>query len=135
VRIGWCYCIVLVIVLSIYVFFTLYFMELLTSRSLIGIGIDKAIISKISLVSSSLEYHILALGYTRVRDDLLNPTQRQRVFIYIGVIICFTAGIIAPGVKFFITFNFTVFQWVRNCTKSFSISLVLTGYTGIYYRD
>jgi hypothetical protein len=118
-----------------YVFFTLTSMELLTSRSLIGIGIDKAIISRISLASSSLEYHILALGYTRVRDDLRSPTQRQKFFIYIGVIICFTAGIIAPGIKFFISFNFTVFQWVRNCTKSFSIGLALTGYIGIHYRD
>jgi hypothetical protein len=73
VRIGWCYYIVLVIVLSMYVFFTLYFIELLTSCSLIGISINKAIILKISLVSSSLKYYILALGYTRVRDDLLNP--------------------------------------------------------------
>jgi hypothetical protein len=49
-----------------------YFMELLTSRSLIGIGINKAIILKISLVSSSLKYYILALGYIRVRNDLLD---------------------------------------------------------------
>jgi hypothetical protein len=47
-------------------------MELLTSRSLIGIGINKAIILKISLVSSSLKYYILALGYIRVRNDLLD---------------------------------------------------------------
>jgi hypothetical protein len=50
-----------------------YFMELLTSYNLIGISINKAIILKISLISSSLKYYILAFSYIKVYNNLLNP--------------------------------------------------------------
>jgi hypothetical protein len=49
-----------------------YFIKLLTSRSLIRTNINKAIISKISFISSSLKYYILALSYIRVYNDLLD---------------------------------------------------------------
>jgi hypothetical protein len=59
---------------ALYVYFLYsYFIELLTNCSLIGTSINKAIILKISLISSSLEYYILALSYIKVYNNLLNP--------------------------------------------------------------
>lgn len=116
VWIGWGYCIVLLIVLS----------------SLIAFSINQNITIKISLICSFVEYLVVAIGHITIYSQFSfqrqlqwqlrrQLRQRLRVIFYTNTIACFLAGIIALilfVLSFVVNVHIVLFQWAHAVVTS-----------------